>query len=67
MSVGDLVEYRHKQRKALGTVVGVFTVDDVQFARVQLDKSLFGYSPPELVVSDTKNLRLVAKAQEVHT
>ena len=65
MSVGDLVEYEYKGRKAEGTVTEVFYVGEVLMARVQLAKTIFGYSPPELVVANADRLRLVSRSQGV--
>jgi hypothetical protein len=65
VQVGDFVEYEHDHRVMEGTIVEVTHHGGVLLVRVQLAKTLFGYSPPESIVTDPKRLRLLSRSQGV--
>ncbi len=72
MNIGDYVEYRisaggswRKQKCARGTVIEVHVAGEPSLAKVQLAESLFGYDPPEQIITDVKNLWLLGRDQGV--
>lgn len=62
MKAGDRVRYVDGKLIGEGVILSVDGKDPLKVARVQLDKSIFGYDPPEVIVARLCKLSPIVEA-----